>query len=449
MKCKIELVSAHVALPVRKIWRWAIPIMLLAMAWNNAAFAQTSGGSGDPAVSIQPVTTDRVEELERLVRELSAKLERLSAGATIVDPATSSTQPVPAAGSTAAQQNVAAPTAEPLQPVQEAESSRSFEPPELKFKGFTDVRFHAGGDEAKSFELGAIDLFMSSRISQHLSLLGELLVTPVPGNSVDVDFERIALRYSANKHFNLNIGRFHQNIGYWNSAFHHGNWLQTTVDRPSFYEFDNTGGFLPLVDIGLGADGLIPSGKLGLHYSAEVTNGRASHAPDADPVQKFQDENDRKAFNFGLYVKPDYLPGLQVGFTSYHDKLAPELAPKIDQSIWTLYAVFNRPAFEFLNEGIVVRHRLENAATTHNSAGFYSQISHRFGPIVRPYFRYEYFNVPEGDPYLKTVTRRNGPNAGVRLDVSRFANIKLEYGRTNRRGETSTNLFETVLAVTF
>jgi len=103
---------------------------------------------------------------------------------------------------------------------------------------------------------------------------------------------------------------FHQSIGYWNTAFHHGNWLQTTVDRPSFYEFDNAGGFfLPVADIGVSVDGAIPSGKANLHYVAEVTNGRGVGSG-SDVVQKFQDENDRKAYNVAIFARPS-------GFTDY------------------------------------------------------------------------------------------------------------------------------------
>ena len=30
----------------------------------------------------------------------------------------------------------------------------------------------------------------------------------------------------------VSFGRYHTPINYWNTAFHHGQWLQTTISRP-------------------------------------------------------------------------------------------------------------------------------------------------------------------------------------------------------------------------
>jgi len=105
----------------------------------------------------------------------------------------------------------------------------------------------------------------------------------------------------------------------------------------------------------------------------------------------------------------------------YNDKLTPDAQARITQTISTVYAAYELPSFEFLNEFINVRDTTPATGRTFNNAGFYSQISRRFGSMARPYFRYEYFNVGQSDPFLTELSRRNGPNVGVRLDVSRYA----------------------------
>ena len=102
----------------------------------------------------------------------------------------------------------------------------------------------------------------------------------------------------------------HSWVGYYNTAFNKGEFLETTVDRPFFYQFDDTGGFLPMQDVGVTATGKIPSGKLGLDYVLEAGNGR-SWGLNVEPTQNFQDRNDSKSINGGLFVRPDWASDLQ------------------------------------------------------------------------------------------------------------------------------------------
>ena len=46
----------------------------------------------------------------------------------------------------------------------------------------------------------------------------------------------------------------HTLLGYWNQAYHHGTWLQTTVFRPEIYRWeDDGGGLLPVHEVGVRA----------------------------------------------------------------------------------------------------------------------------------------------------------------------------------------------------
>jgi hypothetical protein len=246
----------------------------------------------------------------------------------------------------------------------------------------------------------------------------------------------------------LSFGRYHTAIGYYNTAYHHSTWMQTTVDRPFLFAFEDEGGILPVHNVGLTATGRIPSAGLGLHYVAEIGNGRTSRSPLDEAVQNVQDENNRKAFNLALYARPDRLQAFQAGFSIYRDVLYPDGRGKIGQTIFAGHAVYHPAGFEFLNEAILLRHALETTRRVYRIPAFYSQLSKQFGK-VRPYFRYEYMNVPRSEPLFGDVGLLHGPVTGIRYDVSEFAAFKLEYNRTMRRALDSINSLRTQVSFTF
>ena len=124
---------------------------------------------------------------------------------------------------------------------------------------------------------------------------------------------------------------------------------------------------------------MIPSGRLGLHYIAEVGNGRASSSPSAEPVQNRVDEDNGKSVNLGFYFRPTGVPGLQAGVSVYHDGLRPTASPAISETIVAAHAVIIRPNFEWLNEALVIRHAPDGTSRVFDTPGFYTQISKRFG----------------------------------------------------------------------
>ena len=200
-------------------------------------------------------------------------------------------------------------------------------------------------------------------------------------------------------------------------------------------------------NVGVSITGLVPSGSLGLHYAAEIGNGRASRSPLDEPVQNVVDENNGKAVNFALFARPDRAPGLQAGLSVYHDKLTPAGLPNIGETIMTGHLVYKFGSYEFLNEGVLIRHAMQTGLVL-NTPGFYVQAARRFGSLW-PYFRYEYVNVPAGDPIIGDVGRRNGPSVGLRFNISEFAALKAEYQRVAQRTADPINGLRVALAFAF
>lgn len=316
--------------------------------------------------------------------------------------------------------------------------------PRLKLNFFGDTGFQIGQYFVpnSSFELDEFDMFVTARLSDKVSALGEVLFTSNSDNSIGVDVERMYLKYKQSDYLAATIGRIHTDLGYYNTAFNRGDYFQTAVGRPTLLEFDDQGGFLPLQDLGIVLDGKIPSGKLGLNYVFEVTNGR-EYGLNVTPSQNNADTNNSKAVNVNLSAKPEWGHGLDLGISVRHDYLSDVNDLHVSEIIPIVYAVFTDFKYEFLNEGTIIRHTLPDGQIFHTTA-FYSQFSRGFGPY-RPYFRYDYVNAPLNDPIygnpaeIAVVGRINGPTAGLRYDFTAHTAVKVQYTREDSNFEKPVN----------
>jgi hypothetical protein len=405
-------------------------VVLLCVAFAMPVWAQQPSNPPTSQDEVNQQLQQRVQELEKEVQQLKA------------------------------QPPAAAPAPAPPEPPPQIEAPAVNEvAPRLKLTVFGDVGAQSYSHDPDTFLLGSLDLFMAARLSDKVSALGEVLFIAQSDNSIGVDVERLLLRYRQNDYFSIAAGRYHSWVGYYNTAFNKGEFLETAVDRPFFYQFDDTGGFLPMQDVGITATGKIPSGKLGLNWVLEAGNGRA-WGSDAEPAQNNQDANNSKSINGGLYMRPERFSGLQAGFSLRHDNLTIP-GPPVAETIATAHVVFTNVKYEILNEGVLVRH-VEPTGPVFSTSCFYTQFSRSF-KSVRPYFRYQYFNAPSNDPVFiyaspnqyaplnatGFVGRLMGPSLGLRYDFTEHSALKAQYDRYDFRGLQDVNGLNAQLAFTF
>jgi hypothetical protein len=331
--------------------------------------------------------------------------------------------------------------------------------PRLHLNVFGDVGAQGFNHSPDTFLFGSLDLFMTARLSDKASTLGEVLFIAQSDNTIEADVERLLFRYRQDDYLTASIGRYHTWVGYYNTAFNYGEFLETTTDRPFMYAFDDRGGVLPMQDVGINFTGKIPSGNLGLNYVVELGNGRA-WGLNAQPAQNNQDTNNSKSINGGLFIRPEKISGLQMGFSVRHDNLTVP-GPAVSETIATVHAVYINRGYEILNEGMFVSH-VEPTGPTFNTSGFYTQLSRAFH-AYRPYFRYQYFNAPSDDPVYIYATpndfspptvqgfvgRVNGPSAGIRYDFTAHSAFKLQYDRISERNLPTVNGLTAQIAFTF
>ena len=405
---------------------------------------------------------DRIDKLEERVKQLEAAQHP----ATPESPTADSRQPLSLEKPTHGPSPQATQEHE-QEPADHAETERmDVSKTLLRVRGFGDVNFHGdnyhpngGPADHNAFTLGQLNLFVTSDISDKFKFLSEIVfeagpdniygVTRPPANAFGVDVERYLLTYSQNEYFNLSAGRYHTAIGYYNTAYHHSTWLQTTTGRPLMFAFEDQGGILPIHNVGVEAYGRIPSGSLGLHYVAEVGNGRESRSPLLDePVQNIVSDKNHKAVNFEVFARPAAIPGLQVGFSAYHDLLLPEaLQTPVGETILAAHAVYSTPSFEWLNEALVVRHA-QQGVHTFDTPAWYTQISKRFASY-RPYVRYQYINAGPNEPIFHDVGFVAGPSAGLRYDASESVALKLQYDYFSQRNQHAVQGLQAQVGFTF
>ena len=319
--------------------------------------------------------------------------------------------------------------------------------PSLKINGFGDVDFGATNLRGASvpfgaqtllaphggFALGQTTLHLISALSPKVSFFSEIAFTartdagtgtpPAPGFNPEV--ERLIVRYDANDYFKVSFGRYHTPINYWNTAFHHGQWLQTTVSRPEMTQFG--GSFIPVHFIGTLVEGAAPAGGLNLNYNFGAGNGRGQviyRSGDAGDI------NNNRAWLLNVFLKPDRLYGLQIGGSVYRDLVNPLGVPGAREWIQSGHIVWLKETPEFIAEFANVTHRPIAGGPAFNSQAWYVQTAYRlpwFGRVWKPYYRIEQIHVPRSDVVFRLVPTFTASTSGIRYDISSLAAFKLEY----------------------
>src|ERR1700674_502063 len=424
------------------------------MRYNRAAIILVFIANLSHAQDATPSEREMIQQLVQQVTVLQEKVKFLESQQQRADaPSTADATPQPASAATpqAADNN-----AQPASLPQELHEFHG-----IQWRGFGEVDYKVLNQRKPelgtygfvpgshgNFYTGDFDLLLTSRITDKASVLAEIVFGEEDAQKFGVDLERVLLKYDYNDHLKLSFGRYHTGIGYYNTAFHSGSWLQTTADRPLIMEFSSDGGLLPTQAVGLSVTGEIPSGRLGLNYIAEYGSSDTIRPDLTGPT--VDDENNGNHINVGLFARPESLPGLQVGGSIYHDKISDTIhgsGLNLGQTIVNAHVVYIRHGIEFLNEGFLIRHAYERSSTVYNTSAFYSQISKQFHRI-RPFFRYQYINANQ-QGLFHDVALRHGPSFGVRYDFNDSIAFKTQFDHTLRKGKPDLNGLHTQLAFTF
>jgi hypothetical protein len=307
--------------------------------------------------------------------------------------------------------------------------------PTLHFRGFMDVNF-AQTDAPKSpdgFALGQFVGHLTSSLGHKVSFFGEISFT-AHDSTFTTEIERAIIRYDYNDHFKISAGRYHTPINYWNTAYHHGLWLQTTVSRPEMIAGGGT--FQPVHFIGVMLEGNLTSPATGLGYNVGIGNGRGeilSRAGDAGDV------NSNRAWVAKVFARPGSIAGFETGAAIYHDKVNVYDGEPVGELIASAYIALARETPELIAEFSHVRHHDEVSGVEYGNYAYYVQAASRLRwADWKPYTRIERLSGEAGDPLLGERRTTIG-SLGVRYELSDLSALKAEYRHTRRLGDPGVN----------
>lgn len=330
--------------------------------------------------------------------------------------------------------------------------------PSLHISGFGNIDFSAQNrsEGPRGFSEGQFTLHLVSALSPRVAFFGELTFSPradagtgtPAATGFNAEVERAIIRFDQSDQLKVSFGRYHTPINWWNTAFHHGQWLQTTISRPEMAQFG--GRFIPAHFVGALAEGVLPSGGWHVNYQAGVGNGRGnviSRAGDAG------DNNDRPAWLLNVFTKPDRAFGLQLGGSAYVDRVTVAGRPEFAERIVSAHAVWQREDPEIIAEVAHVHHEQVGGTLSTSNLAYYVQAAYRLPSTARlwkPYYRFEHIDIDANDVVFAGVPKLDGSTIGVRYDISTYAAIKSEI-RVRRRiaNQPRTNGWFLQIAFTF
>jgi len=404
----------------------------------------------------------RVQQLEaklaaslQTIDKLSARVSELERTQSPVPPPAAAPRPAPSAAASAPAASVTAASAPPTESqasaltaletsVHQISEGLGRRDPEagVPVHGFADVG--AGWSSAedplrqKGFNAGSLDIYLTPQVGDRVKTLFELVLEQLPDGEGKFEAERLQLGYTASDSLTLWMGRFHNSIGLWNTLFHHGANLQTSILRPRFIDFEDKGGIIPTHSVGLWGSGRVPTEAGRLTYDLYVGNGPTIRDQSLD-INTFTDDTSNKLLGFNVGLKPNgALSGWTFGVHGFSAEV--NVRSSTDTILSTTSARLGGAYFEYdsdpwnmLGEYYYQRNRDAASTLTTSNNLWFVQASRSFGAFV-PYVRYERAALDPSDVYFRSLLYgRSYQRAlvGLRYDLNPRAAIKAEWTDTH------------------
>ncbi|HUD27114.1 MAG TPA: hypothetical protein VMQ45_15630 [Burkholderiaceae bacterium] len=404
----------------------------------------------------------KIEELSRRVQQLETQRGAPAAGAPAPAAAAPATAPAPAAATAPAP---VAPTAAAPAPDSRMDDiasqlkqlsqsvSRMNNDTGVPLHGFIDVggrwytRVDPGSSNAANgFNEKAIDFYLNPSLGQRIRSLMEIAIeTSEYGQSVGIDMERLQVGYVWSDELTVWVGRVHTPYGYWNTAFHHGPQIQTSIQRPKFLAFEDTYGLMPAHTVGVWATGRTAVGDGHVTYDATVgnsprilTNGGQPGTGQVDMNLLGSNNHDVSTLvNLG-YEFGGALDGLKLGVDAMRWRTTDDVAPLPNTTnvrFLGAYGVYTENDWEILSEYYkFFDTNVSDGGSHHRSWAAYAQVGHAFGRFT-PYARWETALLDQSDNFFGTLAPAIGASyrrdvGGLRYDLTSSTALKFEYDST-------------------
>lgn len=384
---------------------------------------------------------DRIRALEKQLADSLRLIEALSARVSELERAraTTAAAPAPAAPVAGSTQEIAK-LQESVAELSDSLSKRSGDTG-LPVHGFADVDAGWSGgidpQKLRGFNAGTLDLYLTPQFGQRVKSLAEIAIEYGDDGAVAIDMERLQLGYTVSNALTVWLGRFHTPFGLWNTSFHHGANLQTSIFRPRFLDFEDKGGIIPAHSVGLWATGRteIPGGKL--TYDGFLSNGPTIRDRTID-FNAFTDDTPNKMLGGNLGYRPSgTLSGSVVGIHAFGSTVAALNTSGAQLSLTRLrmagaYFGYDADNWEAIGEYYSFRNADVASGVTHSSTAWFAYVGKTLGDFT-PYARHERVSLDPGDNYF--LSQESGRSytrtaAGLRYTIDSRSSLKFELSNT-------------------
>jgi hypothetical protein len=343
----------------------------------------------------------------------------------------------------------------------------------LPLHGFIDVGYASTKDKAPSydksgFKLGTFDIYLTPRFGDKVKGLIELAFEFDREGGLGTDLERMQLGYELADTTTLWAGRFHTPYGYWNTAFHHGAQIQTSITRPRFIAFEDQGGILPAHTVGTWLNSKLDT-SLG-RVNIDIYAGNSGSLRDGT-LDYNASGYDRAAYRagFNLGLSPKAIPGLSFGIHALSDKVnsynaTPTQNGEIQVQVSGGYLYYESDKFEVISEYYAFNNTdLFGNARTNRSTASFLQVGYQLFDRTTVFGRFERADLSTNDPYFTLMNLNAGTGGtsfgssyhqstlGVRYDLDPRSALKLQLEQIVDDGNAgqTVNWIRTQFAVRF
>ena len=291
---------------------------------------------------------------------------------------------------------------------------------------------------ADSFTRAALDLLYGFS-GDRFRFLGEFL-----WSSDEAELERLQAGLRLGGTTFAWAGRFHAPAKFWNSEYHHGQFLQTSITRPALEEWEDDGGTQPAHVSGL----LLESehqrdDESALAYAASVAfapvfedGGLAAH--------EILDETSEHGLSLNLRIgyRPQYLSSTQFGIVAAWNEInvrsgsipSPDQPGSIDQASLGIFGDLHRDDFRLLASLAYFDNELDFSTQSVDDTYLlaYAQLEYQANDAVTVFGRVEGGADQDDSIYLalfeSIVTERY--MLGARWDVADYHSLTVEIADT-------------------
>ena len=310
----------------------------------------------------------------------------------------------------------------------------------LPLHGFIDVGYAtaSGSRPAKDnpgFKLGTFDIYLAPQLGDRVKGLVELAFEYNAEGGLGTDLERLQLGYVFSDSLTLWGGRFHTPYGYWNTAFHHGAQIQTSITRPRMIAFEDQGGILPSHTVGAWANGKIDSGIGRWHVDAFAGNSDSMRDGTLD-YNASGYNNSTPAYGFNIGLNPKSAPGLTIGIHGLSERVnsydaGSTLNGQVDLQMLGAYAFFESDNWEVIGEYYSFSNTdLYGVSGKNQSSAGFVQAGYLLADRLTGFARYEKADLSKKDPYfalMNTGSSYNQSTIGLRYELDPRSALKVQY----------------------